>query len=313
VKAAVTGANGFVGSWLVRHLHQAGVDPWELNGPHGGAYGPGRISLDLRDQTAVRLALARAAPDVVFHLAAISDSASAVRDPHHALAVTVGGTLHLLAGAATLTPKPIVVLASSAEIYGGTGGSRPFRETSPIRANSIYGAIKAAQELMAQTFAAHSGLRLVVVRSFNLIGPGQRPAFAVASFADQLARIKLGLAEPVLSVGNLNTSRDFTDVRDAVRAFYLLAQRGRPGVFNLASGEAHALRLILENLIALSEIEVHVMPASDRLRAGDPATVIGDATLLRDATGWRPTISLRDSIRDVWEDALLRNRGGTDD
>lgn len=311
MKAAVTGANGFVGSWLSEHLESAGDEVWRLGGPNATPLRSRDLAVDLRAPEAIDECLASISPEVLFHLAAVSDVASSAADPDHALAVAMGGTIHVLEAAAHLRPMPMVILASSAEAYGRMHGPAPIREDDPLRPDSIYGALKAGQEAVAHAFSATRGLQVTIVRLFNLVGPRQRPIFAIPYFADQLARIRLGLAEPPLSVGNLDARRDFTDVRDAVRALRMLATLKSTGIFNVASGSAHALREVLDILTALANIRVDVRVSTERLRRSDPAVVVGDSGRIHKETAWTPTIQFSQSISDVWEEAMARNQMGS--
>jgi GDP-4-dehydro-6-deoxy-D-mannose reductase len=305
VRALVTGADGFVGRWLTRHLEEAGDDVWRAAGSAATNSAQQRVT-DLTDAAAVRDTVAWARPQAVYHLAAVAFGPDASADVGHAIDVTVRGTAYLLQAAARLESPPTVMIPSSAEVYGAPIGGR-LTERAPIAPVTIYGATKAAQEVLALAHDRAGPVPVVVARAFNHIGPGQRESFAVPAFAMQLARIAGGDASPELRVGNLDTRRDFTDVRDVVRAYRLLVAGGHTGQpINVASGRAVAVREVLGALIALSGVSVAVTIDPARLRASDLPVVVGSNLLLRRLTGWRPQIPLEQTLQDVWQDAQRR-------
>ncbi len=305
MRALVTGADGFVGRWLTRHLEESRDDVWRAAGIGTAGSSQERVT-DLTDGAAVRDTVAWARPQVIYHLAAVSFGPDASADVAHAIDVTVRGTAYLLEAAARVKSPPIVMIPSSAEVYGAPGSSR-LTERSPIVPVNLYGATKAAQETLALAYHRSRRVPVVVARAFNHIGPGQRESFAVPAFAMQLARIAADAAEPVLRVGNLDARRDFTDVRDVVRAYRLLVDGGHTGrPVNVASGKAIAIRDLLDRLIGVSGLSVVVTVDPARLRASDLPVVVGSSALLRRLTGWRTRISLRQTLSDVWQDARQR-------
>jgi GDP-4-dehydro-6-deoxy-D-mannose reductase len=304
VRVLVTGADGFVGRWLTEHLQEAGDVVFQAVGHHDDA---GRTrSMELIDAASVRDVVAWARPDAIYHLAAVAFGPDASADVGHALDVTVRGTAYLLEAASTLDPRPLVMIPSSAEVYGSASDGK-LTEDAPIAPVNKYGATKAAQETLALAYHRADVLPVVVARAFNSIGPGQRESFVVPAFAMQLARTEAGAASHELRVGNLDAKRDFTDVRDVVRAYRLLVVGGHTGQpVNVASGRAVSIRAVLDALIALSGLSVVVQVDPDRLRQSDLPVVCGSIDLVHRLTGWRPRISLGDTLRDVWEDALRR-------
>lgn len=305
MRALVTGADGFVGGWLTRHLEESGDDVWRAigDGPHSGGQ---ERALDLTDAAAVGDLVAWARPEAVYHLAAVAFGPDASADVGHALDVTVRGTAYLLEAAARRDSPPLVMIPSSAEVYGAPG-SRRLTERAPVAPVNVYGATKAAQETLGLAYHRAGRVPVVVARAFNHIGPGQRESFVVPAFAMQLARIAAGALAPALRVGNLDARRDFTDVRDVVRAYRLLVDARATGQpVNVASGRAVAVREVLDALIALSELDVDVTVDPARLRPSDLPVVCGSSALLRRLTGWRPRIPLDRTLRDVWEDARRR-------
>jgi len=305
VRALVTGANGFVGGWLTKHLNESGDDVWRSTG-ESPQEGPKERAVDMTDAAAVGELVAWARPDAVYHLAAVAFGPDASADIGHAFDVTVRGTAYLLEAAARRDSPPLVLIPSSAAVYGG-GGGRRLTESSPIAPVNVYGATKAAQETLGLAYHRAGRVPVAVARAFNHIGPGQRESFVVPAIAIQLARIAAGAAPADLRVGNLDARRDFPDVRDVVRAYRMLVVGGHAGQpINVASGKAVAIREVLDALISLSGLDVQVSVDPERLRRADLPVICGSSALLRHLTGWRPRIALRQTLEDVWEDARRR-------
>jgi GDP-4-dehydro-6-deoxy-D-mannose reductase len=307
VRALVTGADGFVGRWLVEHLEAAGDEVWQATGARAGD-GPRRRALDLRDRAEVEEVTAWARPEAIYHLAAVAFGPDAMNDIGHAVDVTVRGTAFLLEAAARAETPPTVLIPSSAEVYGAPPEGGMIDEAQPIAPVSPYGATKAGQEALGLAYHRTGKISVVVARAFNHLGPGQRESFAIPSFAAQLAEIAAGRTKPVVRVGNLAARRDFSDVRDVVRAYRLLLAGGHTGMpVNVASGRAVAISEVLDTLIELSGRQVEVAVDPDRLRPIDVPTIQGDNGRLRSLTGWQPDYELRQTLRDVWTDALARH------
>jgi GDP-4-dehydro-6-deoxy-D-mannose reductase len=307
LKALVTGASGFLGRWLVEHLEQAGDEVWRAVGPSGAS--SGRITaIDVRDGKAVHSLIGDVHPDVIYHLAGISFDPEASAEPVHATMVTVAGTINVLEAAAQLPSPPIVHIPSSGAVYAPSNNRRPVIESHPLGPRSPYGATKMAQEAFG--YGYRSRVPVYITRSFNHIGPGQNASFAVSSFAAQLAEISMGHSEPVLHVGNLQVERDFTDARDAVRAFRSVVVGGVQGPVNVASGSPVSMELVLKQLIDLSGIPVVVSRDPLRTRTSEVKFLGGDRSLLTNTTGWSPRIALETSIADIWREAIERARAG---
>lgn len=261
--------------------------------------------VDVADGAAVKPALAAAAPDVVYHLAALSHVGRSWDDPSEVLRVNVLGTAEVLAAARSLPTPPLVLAVSSAEVYGSVEADQlPIGEGVPVAPATPYAASKAAAEQVALQAWRGFGQPVVVVRPFNHIGPGQAPTFAVSALARRIVQARAsGTTE--LRVGNLASRRDFTDVRDVVRAYRLLARSGKPGsVYNVCSGRAVAIAEVVRELVALSGAELELVTDPDLVRPVDVPVLEGDAGALRAATGWSPELALEDTLRDVlayWE------------
>jgi GDP-4-dehydro-6-deoxy-D-mannose reductase len=299
MKALVTGAAGFCGWHLVSHLLHAGYNVSGLDCINVAHPDVTIHEVDIQDAAGVQALLEMVRPDMVFHLAALTNPRLDYPELHRANAV---GTLILLNAVHRVCPAATVVVTSSSAVYGrGQGGSLPIDEDEPLRPINPYAASKVAQEMVAyQQFAAH-GLHVIRTRAFNLTGPGESASFVTAAFARQIAGIETGRLDPILQVGNLDAVRDFTDVRDAVRAYRLLAEQGEPGaVYNVCSGQGTKIRQLLDDLLALARFPgIVVQPDPGRLQPADVPIQIGDATRLREATSWLPEIPFRQTVQDV--------------
>ncbi|MEM6701875.1 MAG: GDP-mannose 4,6-dehydratase [Acidobacteriota bacterium] len=294
MRVLVTGAAGFVGQRLLARLQEAGDEVYGLRMTSEELAGnlAGQLVGDVEDLEWLRGALHDVRPHAVIHLAALSDVAASWKHLDRYFSVNVLGTENLLEAVPETTR---VVVASSAEVYGKVRPEElPVAEDRPLRPTTPYALTKAAAERLA---VRH---RAIVVRSFNLVGPGQDARFALPSFAEQLRGIKNGDAAPVLKVGNLSAARDFVHVDDAADAYRLLAEKGEPGhCYNLASGTAVVLRDALDRLIATAGVDVSLVQDPERLRPSDVPVIAGDASALREL-GWQPRRGLDQAIRDLW-------------
>ena len=307
MKALVTGADGFVGRWLTEHLEASGDQVWRAT-RRGRARDGRERAVELTDAASVAALVEWAQPDAIYHLAAVAFGPDAAGDVGHAIDVTVRGTAFLLEAAAEAPQEPLVMIPSSAEVYGRGEADAPVVESLLPTPVNVYGATKLGQEAVALAYHRLNRVRVVVARAFNHIGPGQRESFVVPSFAGQLAEIAAHGTEPVLRVGNLEARRDFTDVRDVVRAYRLLVagvHAGEP--VNVASGQAVSIRTIVDRLVALSGLTVDIAVDPSRLRTSDLPVVVGDTNRLRSLTGWQPEIPLERTLSDVWQDAVGRH------
>ena len=299
MKALVTGATGFCGQHLVSHLLQAGYDVSGLDCTDRARPGTTIHKADINDMARVQAILAIVQPDVLLHLAALTNPRIDYQELHRVNAL---GTLTLLEAVHQVCPSATVVVTSSSAVYGrGAGAKSQIDEGEPLCPANLYAVSKVAQEMVAyQQFAAH-GLRVIRTRAFNLTGPGESANFVTSAFARQIAEIEIGRRDPILHVGNLDAVRDFTDVRDAVCAYRLLAEQGEPGaVYNVCSGQGTRIRQLLDDLLALARFPgVAVQLDPDRLQPADVPIQVGAATRLRGATGWLPEIPLRQTLEDV--------------
>jgi len=241
-------------------------------------------------------------PDRVFHLAGAAVVGTSWAERADVLRTNLEGTYQLLEGLRA-RPTPCL-LVSSGEVYGAVPErDQPIREDQLLSPLSPYALSKACQEMYARYYAQAEGLPLVVVRAFNHVGPRQGPGFVWSDIARQVAAIERGASPPVLEIGTVTTRRDFTDVRDMVRAYWLALEHGRPGeTYNAASGTPTAIREILDGFLALASRPIEVRPSPARVRPVDLPLLSGDARRLTTLTGWRPRIPLRQSLTDVLAD-----------
>lgn len=292
MRALITGAGGFVGTRLAAYLLSQAV---RVSGTwfeeHKEVPGVELFEADLLDLPALERVVRATSPDVIVNLAGLSHVGESWRRMPDYFRVNVLGTENLLTAAAGRR----VVIASSAEVYGAVPEEeQPIAEERRLDPRTPYALTKAAAERIALQRGA------VVVRSFNLVGPGQSESFALPAFASQLAAIARGEREPVLRVGNLSTRRDFVHVDDGAAAYLLIALHARPGeVYNIASGQAHGLREALDLLMEIAGVSARVESDPGRMRPVDMPLLLGDASRLR-ALGWKPTRDLAAALADLW-------------
>jgi GDP-4-dehydro-6-deoxy-D-mannose reductase len=302
----ITGATGFVG----RHL-MALLPPLETI-VYGTAYPqPPRpeeknfFALDLRSERDVFDAVKQTAPQWVFHLAAVSNVGYSWAHERETLETNVMGTFHLFQALKKFAPEARVLFVSSSDIYGvppgvAAAGIAPFSEDDPFHLASPYALSKYQGELMAGFYSRFGGLDVVVVRPFPHTGPGQSPDFVCSDWARQVIRIERGAQDPVIRVGNLEVRRDFTDVRDTVRAYILLLQKGKKGeVYNVCRGRGIALSEILEILLSFSSRTVRVEKDPEKQRKVDIPSLVGANRKITTETGWEPQVPLQKTLADL--------------
>jgi GDP-4-dehydro-6-deoxy-D-mannose reductase len=291
VRVLVTGSRGFVGGHLVPQLEERGFRTLETD----------RDDLDVTDPAALATMLASERPDAIVHLAAVSSVAAARSDPRLAFRVNFAGARNLFAAVSRHVPRARVLLVGSGEAYGPlAAAAAPFDEGAPLRPASVYGRSKAAADLLGSAWSAR-GLDVVRVRAFSHTGPGQADAFVLASFARQLCEIEKADLEPVLRTGNLESIRDFLDVRDVAAAYAsLLDPRVPQGAYNVASGRGQRIGALLEILMEIAGVRAEVRVDPARLRPSDRS--VGDASRLRRATGWAPRIAIERTLAGLVDD-----------
>ena len=301
-RVLVTGASGFAGGHLLAALGSAdSVTAWtgrDTDALASGAGGPAWRTVDLLDRQAVVRQVAAARPDTVFHLAAAAQVGASWRTAGHTLAVNVRGTHHLLEAIREHAPGARVVVIGSATVYRSSPAA--LNEEAPLGPASPYAVSKLAQEELALRAARAEGLDAVVARPFNHTGPGQPPEYIAASVARQIALIEAGRQAPRILVGNLAAERDLSDVRDVVRAYVLLAERGAAGaVYNVCQGRALKMQDLVNALIARSRARIEVAIDAQRLRPVDTPVLLGSYERLAERTGWHPQIPFDRTLDDL--------------
>jgi GDP-4-dehydro-6-deoxy-D-mannose reductase len=305
----VTGVTGFAGSHLVDYMLSRGdceifgIQRWRSRTENIEHFAD-RITLlecDLRDASSTRDTLERVRPEWVFHLAAQSFVPTSWLAPTESLTTNILGQVNLFEAIRRLQLNCRVQLACSSEEYGMVYANEiPIRETNPLRPLSPYAVSKVAQDLLGYQYWMSWKLDCVRTRGFNHEGPRRGPVFVASDFAKQIADIEKGRRSPVVNVGNLEAKRDFTDVRDVVRAYWLALEKCEAGeVYNICTGRAWSIREVVDLLLGMSKIPIQVRPDPSRLRPSDVPILLGDNTKFVKATGWQPTIPFEQTLRDM--------------
>jgi GDP-4-dehydro-6-deoxy-D-mannose reductase len=312
LRALITGITGFAGSHLAEYII--------ANHPDTEVYGIMRwrsrteniqgikeriqlIECDLRDATSVKALLGRVRPDKIFHLAAQSYVPSSWNAPAESLTTNVLGQLNIFEAIRELAIEPWIQIACSSEEYGLVHEDElPIKETNPLRPLSPYAVSKIGQDFLGYQYYKSFGMKVVRTRGFNHDGPRRGEVFVSSNFAKQLIEVEKGKKPAVLHVGNLEARRDFTDVRDIVRAYWLATERCEAGdVYNICSGKAYSIQEVLDRLIELSGVQVKVETDPTRLRPSDVPVLLGDYTKFKTATGWEPEIPYDKTLTDMLE------------
>ena len=304
MKFFITGIEGFVGHYLAQDLlnngHQVGgsfIDAQAVS-DLSGKYK--LYQVDLRQPRQIEDSVKDFCPQAIFHLAAQSSPALSFKKPQETFEINLIGTVNLLEAVRCLKEKCRLVLVSSCEVYGPTAQERPLSETEPYNPISPYASSKVFQEITCLQYFRTYGLETVVVRPFPHTGPGQLSGFALPSFARQIAGIEKGKREPVITVGNLSARRDISDVRDVVRAYQLLAEKGRPGeIYNVSSGRAVSMEDALNLMLKMSTVSIKTETDPSLLRPADVPLLWGDPSKLKAETSWIPSFKLKDTLESL--------------
>lgn len=310
MRVLITGVTGFAGSHLAEYIlanHPTtdifGIMRWRSRTENVESIRD-RISLlecDLRDATSVKQLIAKVRPDKIFHLAAQSFVPSSWNAPAESLTTNILGQLNIFEVLRELQINPWIQIACSSEEYGLVYEEElPIKETNPLRPLSPYAVSKVGQDYLAYQYFKSFGLKVVRTRGFNHDGPRRGDVFVSSNFAKQLVEVEKGKRPPVIHVGNLEARRDFSDVRDIVRGYWLALERCEPGeVYNICSGKAYSIQEVLDRLIELSGTKVTVEPDPTRLRPSDVPVLIGDSSKFKAATGWEPEIPYDRTLKDM--------------
>lgn len=303
MKALIIGAGGFVGGYLIRELSSAG---WDV---HASCLPTETIRenctvhhLDIMEKDSITALLNNVMPDIIYHLAAQSSVSVSWKKPQLTAEINVIGTINVLEALREAEKKDIrTILIGSGEEYGFIRqGACPLSETESLNPGNIYAATKACQGMLGEIYARAYKMDIVMVRAFNHSGPEQSEIFVISDFCKQVAEIEKGMREPVICVGNLEAMRDFTDVRDVVKAYRLLGEKGKSGqVYNVGRGRAVKIQYILDTVLSFAEKPIEVKQDPKRMRASDIPLIEPDVAKIYADTGWKAEISMEQTIRDT--------------
>jgi GDP-4-dehydro-6-deoxy-D-mannose reductase len=311
LKILITGINGFIGSFLAEYL-LSDIEDVKVFGTVKSMQNLknikhiiGKVHLkvcDIRDKNAVRKIVENVKPDIVFHLAAQSSPFISWKEPTLTFEVNIMGSLFLLESIRNLGLNPTIIMACSSAEYGNSANKFvPLKENVPLLPLSPYAVSKVCQDLLAYQYYKNFGMKIVRARIFGTIGP-RKEGDVCSDFAKQIVNIELGLQPPKLLVGNLEVKRDFTDVRDTVKALWLLAEKGEIGdVYNICSGQAYKIKDILVMFVKMADCKTDISIEVDpqKLRPSDENIIIGDNSKIRSKCGWSPKIRIDESLRDI--------------
>ena len=306
MKALVVGGGGFVGPYLVRHLKdELGYEVTVTKTEKETLAMDGAVvkNLDILDKNQISELLNEEKPDYLFHLAAQSSVDYSWKNPTLTVDVNIKGCVNLLEAVKDADEKPRVLLIGSGEEYGHIKKDEcPIIEDNVLRPGNIYAATKSCQNMLGKIYSDAYGLDIMMVRAFNHIGPNQTPVFVVADFCKQVADIEKGKQEPVIYVGNLSAKRDFTDVRDVVKAYALLVKGGKRGeTYNVGRGHAVAIEDILKEIVSMSDKDIEVKVDEKKLRPVDVPIIEPDIEKIKKEVGWEPVIELRQTLEETLE------------
>ncbi len=309
MKVLITGMTGFAGSHLADYcLSRGGLEVYGMvrwrSRTENIEHLQGKVELvecDLRDATSTRGVIEDIRPDYIFHLAAQSYVPTSWHAPSESLTTNVIGQLNIFEAVRKMGLKCRIQVACSSEEYGMVHESElPIKEDNPLRPLSPYAVSKVGQDLLAYQYHMSYKMDVVRTRGFNHTGPRRGPVFVVSDFAKQIADIEKGLREPVMYTGNLEASRDFSDVRDIVRAYFLSLEKGKPGeVYNICAEKAWTIRDMLDKLLSLTDAKIEVKQDPSRMRPSDVPRLLGDCSKFRADTGWKPEIPFDTTLQDT--------------
>lgn len=317
MKVLITGITGFVGSHLADFLLEKdnievyGIERWRSN-CENIEHIKDKIRLiecDIRDSSSVKRVIEEVKPDHIFHLAAQSFVFTSWHAPAETLTTNIIGELNIFEALRELGINPKIHIAGSSEEYGMVRKSElPIKETNPLRPLSPYAVSKVGQDLLGYQYYMSYGLNIIRTRAFNHTGPRRGEVFVCSDFAKQIARIKKGKQEPVISVGNLEAIRDFSDVRDIIKAYWLAMEKCKSGeVYNICSGRGYKISEALDILLTLSKVNAKIGQKPNKMRPSDVPILVGDSSKFRKQTGWKPQIPFEQTLKDLlayWQERI---------
>ncbi|MAG16006.1 GDP-mannose 4,6-dehydratase [Candidatus Woesearchaeota archaeon] len=299
MKAFITGINGFVGRYLAKYLLEKGFEVTGIDRNSVEVKGCDVEECDILDKEKVELLIEKIKPDVIFHLAALSSVKQSFSNPEDTKKVSIEGTKNLFDAVIEANINPVILVISSLQVYGAPD-KVPITEDSELRPASPYAEAKVEQEKLCKEYFK-KGLKIIITRSFNHTGPEQSEEFVWPSFAKQIAEIETGKRKEI-KVGNLSVKRDFSDVRDIVRAYLLAVEKCEPGeTYNICSGKAYNIGEMLDILKSYSTTDIQVIVEPSRLRKIDVPLLYGNNSKFFKATGWKPEIPFEQTLKDILE------------
>lgn len=311
MKALIIGGAGFVGGYLINELSTNGFEI------HATCLETENITekctvhmLDIMDKSSIVNIFNEISPDVVYHLAAQSSVAVSWQKPQLTAEVNVIGSINVLEALRECTAPARLIMIGSGEEYGYIRPEAcPLSEAEPLHPGNIYAATKACQEMIGEIYARAYKLNIVMVRAFNHSGAKQSSTFVISDFCKQISEIEAGKKSPEICVGNLSAMRDFTDVRDVVRAYRLLADKGISGkIYNIGRGKAVSIQYILDTALSFANVEIQVKTDPKRMRASDIPIIEPDVSRIFADTGWKAEISIEQTIKDTLDYWREENR-----
>ncbi|OGS25058.1 MAG: GDP-mannose 4,6-dehydratase [Elusimicrobia bacterium RIFOXYB2_FULL_48_7] len=309
MKALITGITGFVGSHLAEYLLErgnievCGIERWRSKTDNIKHIEKKIriIECDIRDYVSVEKTIKEIKPDKIFHLAAQSFVPTSWNAPQETLTTNIIGQLNIFESVRSAGINPEIQLACSSEEYGMVLENEvPIKETNPLRPLSPYAVSKVGQDYLGYQYHQSYGIKAIRTRAFNHTGPRRGDVFVTSNFAKQIAEIEKNKKEPVIKVGNLEAKRDFTDVRDMVKAYWVSTEKCTPGdVYNICSGKAWTIQSVLDMLLSFSKVKVTVKQDPARMRPSDVLVLLGDNTKFCKQTGWKPEIPIEKTLKDL--------------
>ncbi len=309
-RVLITGITGFTGSHLAEHLLHQGCEVWgifrwrsRMENIEDFKENLNLVAGDIRDSASLVTILCEIKPEKIFHLAAQSYVPFSWKAPLDTLSTNIQGEANLFEACRKAALDPIIHIAGSSEEYGLVHPDElPIKEENPLRPLSPYGVSKVAQDLLGYQYFKSYGMKIVRTRAFNHTGPRRGDVFVTSNFARQIALMEKGKSKPVLRVGNLDAVRDFTDVRDVARAYAMALETGEPGeVYNICSGKGLKIHEMLDMLLEFTDIKIEIHKDPERMRPSDVELLVGDASKFMSRTGWKPEITLEQTLKDLLE------------
>jgi GDP-4-dehydro-6-deoxy-D-mannose reductase len=309
MRVLITGITGFVGSHLAEfflakgNVEVYGIERWRSRSENIDHI-KGRLILtecDIRDASSVKKAVQKIKPDQIYHLAAQSFVPTSWSAPAETITTNIVGQLNIFEAVRELGINLRILVAGSSEEYGLVYPEElPIKETNPLRPLSPYAVSKVGQDLLGYQYFMSYKLNIIRTRAFNHTGPRRGQVFVSSNFARQIVEIEKGLKAPVIEVGNLEAQRDFTDVRDIIRGYYLALEKGKFGeVYNICSGKAYKIKEVLDMLLALTNVKIEIRQDPKRMRPSDVPILLGDYSLFNETTGWKPEIPFKKTLEDL--------------